>query len=320
MLTWGKSKFRTEIARSEFEKTRVDAERIELELKGITVELFHSILYYRQIIQVYQKYMDLLNRLVNNTSSKKTLDIQYANLFLTYIDARLKDSHAELTKRESRLSLLIGKSTKEYKLTGTLNYEFTKLDEKSLIQKAFETNSELKTILYDQKIAENLIKLSRNSNKPRIALISGYNIRNGFNPTRPQNFYGNWAIGFRLSFPIFEPFPAYEKTLMNYYKLYILKYKEVELKRKIETDIKSKYIDIRTAEDKIRIYESGYLNSQRFLNSLFSNSGKIQLREYVDILKMSLENELMYYQSLYEYIRTRISLCKSIEDFSWFGL
>ncbi len=327
VFSFGRLSNAIDIAKSEQNSKLLRMQEDVFLLTENILRIFYIVLYLQEIRELYhqninqtEKLMDISTNFFINDSLYYS-DFLSAGIMMNQLKIELSNIEKNYKIEKLNLSSIIGMPDSAFSIYGDFGFEFaTNLNSQGLIKIALDTRLEIKLLENEIEIRKKYIDLANAGNKPKISLFSNYGFANGFDPLRPNRLVDNWNIGLNLAVPIFEPFPSNEKALQNRYKLMIVQAKEEHIKNKIKTEVQKNLLDIANIEKNLEKLSNNMISSGKLYKvflTKYSNQ-EITFEQVKNAFLLNHECEMEYARAIYLHIGSRITLCKTIDDFSWF--
>ena len=131
-----------------------------------------------------------------------------------------------------------------------------------LIDKAHETQPEIKALEYQREALRNIVKINRSNYIPNIAAIGNYNIKRPNRSNEPE-FYNSWDITVALQMKLFDWGEGWHKKTQSESQLRQLEIGLRQVKNGISLGTEKSYLDVKEAFEKITISEKAMEQSRK---------------------------------------------------------
>lgn len=249
------------------------------------------------------------------------LELLRAQVELKNVQSMLSEARGNLKKSKIFLAKMIGRKDDEISIQGIFQFEPVYFDETEIISQASSFRSDVEAIRLQQQLNQNQISLAKSGNKPNLFLFSGYNVVNGFDPMNPEKFVDNYNVGVQLAVPLFDGFATSHKVQQAELQYQQTELQEQEIKDVIQMQVKQAIISLEQSEEKIETQGKNILLAKEALNVAEKQyrDGLVSSIEVLDAQHTLSQSELLNTQAIFNHIMTKLDLCRTMEDFEWFG-
>ena len=206
----------------------------------------------------------------------------------------------------------------DIKLIGKLSYEDENFNSDSFINEALANRVEIKIGSLREKISDETIKIAWTGYRPSVALLGGYQWNRGQQfPPSDTIWQQGWDVGVGVNIPIFDGFATSGKIEEAQANLKQAKLANEQLVNLITMEVKSAYLNLKSAKESIFAQEKNIQQAQESLNIVKEryNLGMATNLEVLDTEMSLLQANTNYLQALYDYNLSKAKLKKSIGQF-----
>jgi outer membrane protein TolC len=184
-----------------------------------------------------------------------------------------------------------------------------------LIDKAHETQPEIKALEYQREAIRNIVKMNRSNYLPNIAAIGNYNIKRPNRSNEPE-FYNSWDITLALQMNLFDWGEGWQKKIQSESLLRQLEIGLRQAKNGIALGIEKSYLDVHEAFEKIAITENAMEQSRK---SYEITSDKIKFgmainSDLLDAQRSLTQATIEYHNGILSYYMKRSELEHLLND------
>ncbi|MCX7917147.1 MAG: TolC family protein [bacterium] len=325
LYTGGKIEKSYQIAKENYEKSKIDFENEIANLIFDVEKAYYNILKIKKFLETGLKYKENLEKHLSD-AKKLFNEGLVTKLDILKTEVALKNAETRIIETENYLK--IAKSNLNFILNRPLEYEFEiedileKLEEKKDYnwwkETALRERGEIKSMEKLISIYRKNIDIEKSNLYPQIFLFLNYNIEKG-SQTSIGNWDTNWNTGFLFSFNIWDWGQTKDKI-----KKAEKEKEEIEkqfdlIKNSIEIEVKNAYLNFLSAESKIEENKKQIELAEENLRiaNLLYNQGLATNTDVIDAITMLTEAKNNYYSFLYEYKMSYIQLLKASGLLKW---
>ncbi len=327
LFTWGRIPSGIRLSRVGRELSLVERKNEITTITFQVLQAFYSVLLNERIIELHRQNSERADEFLKISRSRfaagglPRLELLRAEVQASNSLGTLEESRGNLTKSSLMLARLVGAENPEIRVKGSLQFRPVEPDIAVLIDQALNVRSDYLVIQLQQERARQQISLAASGNKPNLALFTGYNVQNGFDPTDPQRFVDVWNLGVQLSFPIFDGFATSHKTQQARIESQKIQLQKEEVADLISLQIRQAVTTLQQAAVKIRIQEESSRLAREALQ-VATDQYRQGVSSSLDVLSAQLtlaQSEMMYTQAMFNHIMAKVEISRAIEDFGWFA-
>jgi outer membrane protein TolC len=326
-FTWGRISGSIQMSESGIKISELQHRQQVLLTTDQVLRAFYSLLLNQEVIKLHQTNLQRAEKHYQVTKTRfesgyiPKLEYLRAQVKLKNSETSLEEATSNLTKSKLFLAKLIGRSDEEVEVTGAFERIPVAYSKTELTERALSARTDLHILQIRQNMTENEITIAGSSNKPNLFLFSGYNVQNGFDPMDPNRFIDNWNVGAQVVIPLFDGFATSNKVQQAKLNLQSAQLQEQEIRQMIRMQIQQTIITVEQSRDKIMNQEKNIELARETLKVAETQyqNGHISSLEVLDAQQMLSQAELLHTQAIFNNIMSKLDLCKSIEDYSWFG-
>jgi outer membrane protein TolC len=300
-------------------------EEAERQSEHITIfnakSAFFGYLLARDFVKVAEESVELAEKLFKNIeslykvgmSSKFDLlrsEVRVANLKPQLIRARNNLKIAELN-----LKTLLGLDLSlPVEIKGELTYELFEPELETCIAEALSNRPELSQLMYQRKMAGEMLKLARSSNLPSLALSGTYNFwahQFNFNKDTWQNFY---AVNLVLTLPLFNGFTTSARVAQSKAMIRELEFTNKGFEDRVKFEVRQALLRLGEAKESLISQEKNVEQAEESVRIAELNfaEGMITTLD-VGTAQAALTNaKSNYSQALYDYVLSLAQLDKAM--------
>ncbi|MCS7180601.1 MAG: TolC family protein [bacterium] len=325
LYTGGKIEKSYQIAKENYEKSKIDFENEIANLIFDVEKAYYNILKIKKFLETGLKYKENLEKHLSD-AKKLFNEGLVTKLDILKTEVALKNAETRIIETENYLK--IAKSNLNFILNRPLEYEFEiedileKLEEKKDYnwwkETALRERGEIKSMEKLISIYRKNIDIEKSNLYPQIFIFLNYNIEKG-SQTSISNWDTNWNAGFLFSFNIWDWGQTKDKI-----KKAEKEKEEIEkqfdlIKNSIEIEVKNAYLNFLSAESKIEENKKQIELAEENLRiaNLLYNQGLATNTDVIDAITMLTEAKNNYYSFLYEYKMSYIQLLKASGLLKW---
>ncbi len=326
-FTWGRISGSIQMSESGIKMSDLQHRQQVLQTTDQVLRAFYALLLNQEVIKLHQ--MNVQRAEKHYQVTKKRFNSGYIPK-LEYLRAQVQLKNAETSHDEATgnlkkstlfLAKLIGITDTDIEVTGAFERMPVTYSQTEWLERALSARTDMQILQIRQNMSEDEITIARSGNKPNLFLFSGYNVQNGFDPMDPNRFIDNWNVGAQVVIPLFDGFATSNKVQQAKLNLQSAQLQEQEIRQMIRLQIQQTIITMEQTRDKIMNQEKNIELARETLKVAETQyqNGHISSLEVLDAQQMLSQAELLHTQAIFNNIMAKLDLCKSIEDYSWFG-
>ena len=282
---------------------------------------FFGYLLARDFVKVAEESVELAEKLFKNIeslykvgmSSKFDLlrsEVRVANLKPQLIRARNNLKIAELN-----LKTLLGLDLSlPVEIEGELTYEPFEPELETCIAEALSNRPELSQLMYQRKMAGEMLKLARASNLPLLAISGTYNFwahQFNFNKDTWQNFY---TVNLVLTLPIFNGFSTSARVAQSKAMIRELEFKNMGFEDRVQFEVRQALLRIGEAKESLLSQEKNVEQAEESVRIAELNfaEGMITTLDVGTAQAALTQAKSNYSQAMYDYVLSLAQLDKAM--------
>jgi outer membrane protein len=327
LFTWGRIASTIRMSYLGEKLSRVDRRKEISNVIYQTIQAYYSVLLNEKIIQLHQENLNRADELHRISQTRyesgglPRLELLRSEVQVKNTASTLQESQGNLEKSKLLLIKLTRLPGENLSVKGHLQFIPVETDPQQVIERALTVRSDINAIRLQQNLSEQEIKVAVSNNKPSLALFSGYNVQNGFDPTDPQRFVDNWNVGVQLSFPLFDGFATRHKVQNARLALQKTALQKEEIKELIILQIRQAFTTLDQAALRINSQQENIQLSRETLQTAMDQfeQGIASSLDVLTAQQTLAQNEMIYTQALFNHIMARLEISRTMEDYSWFA-
>ena len=326
LFTWGRIGATIALAETGKSLSIVENSREKVRITGQVLQAYYWVAFHAELLRLNRMKLKRAQSLQKITQKRYSagmvprLETLRAGVQVKNAESAVQDGQDNLRKSKIVLARTTGLEHDNFSIRGHLNYLPVEVDASEILNRALNVRSELKVFRIQEQMGAHQIRLARSANKPNLFLFSGYNVTNGFDPMEPDRFIDNWNAGLQLVVPLFDGFATRHRVQEAELKLKNVTLQANEIRSVIRMQVRQALVTLKQAEHKIIAQQKNIVLARETLQVAETQyqNGLVSSLDVLNAQKILAQNELLYNQAIFNHILARISLCQSIEDFSWF--
>lgn len=279
-------------------------------------EAYFGVLLAKSVVRVYE---EALKTALEHESQIEKMhreglvldsDLLRMRVFRQNTERDLISKKADLEIAKSYLSYVIGVEKEVEPIDEFAFNEEEELNLKELIDIGLQNRPELKAFNYQYMMAKENVKVAKSEYFPQISFGSGYerNYDDDFN-------YGkNWFVGVELKLSLFDGGAKKSKLVQAKADETSSYYMFLDLKKKIEVEIKEAYLKMKSAREgvKLALLEIEEAKENQRVVSKRYEEGLATITELLDADLTNLASNLSKEKAIYDYIVQKAKLVKAL--------
>ena len=322
---FGKSSTNTDVTQSRVAFAEHSVTLLKSTLSYQTIQLFYSILFLQQSIQVKNEDIKTLNEhlLVNKkrleAGTGTDFEVLTTQVRVAASQNQKIDLENSLQKQEIGLRRLLGlPDSTPLNLRGEFHLAPTALDTDSLTSIALVQRTDYQQAQSEEQTAKLQYQLAEKSDMPILALNASYGIKNGFIPNL-NVLRGNWVAGIDLEVPLYEGGNTGYKEEEAQANLRGSEAHVNDTKLQIAADVRQAISDVHAAEGKL---DATSLEVQQAKDALSIaqrrfDAGTVSNLDVLDAETSLSQAHLLRLRALYQYVSSRYALEYAIGTPIW---
>lgn len=265
------------------------------------VPLFYGIVFFREAIKVLDDNIALYEK--KAAIMKERYEAGLASSFdastllvqTSILKAQRLDFDNNIRKLTIGYNSLAGRPI-DAPLDPVAEFAFKPLsaDKAELVKGALAMRPEFEQLFHQAQMTQASIDLARTGNKPTVAVVASYELRNGFMPNM-NRIRGNWNAGIAVTYPVFNGFRENAQAAQGESALRTVEIRRKDLERTVEMEIETSLSDLRTIEQKIDIErlkirqaeDALRIAEERYQNGLLSATDFIESQNVVESARLN---------------------------------
>jgi len=322
---FGRSAANTDVTRSRVAFAEQGVDLMKSALSYQTIQLFYSILFLQQSIQVEEQDIQTLNEhlLVNKKRLEAGTGTDFEVLTTQVRVAASQNQKIDLEnarqKQAIALRRLLGLSeSTPLNLRGEFLLTPVSLDSDSLTAVALRQRTEYKEAQSGELTAKLQYQLAQKSDMPTLNVNALYGVKNGYIPNLDV-LHGNWVAAIDLQVPIYEGGNTGYREEEAQATLSGSQAHITDVERQIAAEVRQAISDMRAAEGKL---EATSLQVQQAKDALSIaqrsfDAGTVSNLDVLDAETSLSQAHLFRLRALYEYVTSRYTLEHAIGTPIW---
>lgn len=322
---FGKSSSNVDVVQSRIKTAEETAEYTKSFLAYQSIQLFYSILFLKQSIQVENQEIETLNQhlLVNRkrlqAGSGTDFEVLTTQVRVAAAQNQRIDLENMLAKQQIALRRLLGVADS---LALNLRGEFAlipvNVDPDSLKSTALRQRPEILSARAEEMTSTLQFRAARLSEMPIVSVNASYGVKNGFIPNL-DILRGNWVAGVELRVPLYEggltDYKEQEaQATMDGSSAHVM-----DVERQISSEVNQSVSDLQAAQNKL---ETAVLQVQQASEALSIaqksyDAGAVSNLDVLDAETALSQANLFRLRSLYEFVTSRYGLERAIGTAIW---
>jgi len=315
LFTAGRITNRIRAAKLLKESSQYQFARTREELVFNVSEVFYRILAQRYIISSLEFSRKALQ--AHRKRIKDMIAVQRAaKVDLLRIEVRLADINQRIVAERNVLSILrrvlanflgLHKNIDKMRVRGRLNFDEIDADVSESIETAFIQRADYLAMKKQVEAQRHRLEIARAGHWPIISLEASYGFRSALNPsTRPSTEEQTEDVGFfgvTADWPIFEGGRIDARIRDERAKLNSLKEQLRKLKLKIQLDVETAILNIKSASERVKATEASIAQAKESLRIEREKytEGKGSITDVLDAQDALLKAQTTYYYALSNY-------------------
>jgi outer membrane protein len=304
------------LSQSQVETAEDRWELLKRDLEYQTVQLFYSILFLQENIQVQADHVQALDEHLQIAKKKLAIgtatELEVLNVQVRVVSAQnLKlDLENSLDKQEIALRRLIGFDEKTpLKLRGEFRFQPAAIDPEALVQNAWQNRLEAKAIQTLMQSANIQYRLASSLDKPSLNLNLMFGTKNGYIPNL-NVMKLNFVAAVQADIPIFDGHQARAMTAEATANLKSIEDRDKELKEMIRAEVLQAVSDVKASEQKLESVEINIQQAKKALEFARARyeAGTITNLDLLDTEEAHSEAQFVKVQALYKFVLSKLAL------------
>ncbi|MCM8829541.1 MAG: TolC family protein [Candidatus Omnitrophica bacterium] len=309
LFTGGKITKGYEISKVSYEKAVVD---YETELQNLILDVkkaYFEVLKAEKMVDVSRKYRELTEKHLKDVKEMfeegiaTKLDILKVELALKQAEVRITDSENYLQLSKTRLNFLLNRPPEyNFEPEDILEFKRERSDYEIWKEIALKERKEIKGMEKVLSIYGKKVELERANLFPQISLFFNYNMEKG-TQTSMDGWEDNWNTGVFLSYDIWNWGETRNKVKKAEKEKAEMEKQFELLKNGIELEVKSAYLNLLSAEQKVSQCKKQIELAEENLRvaELLHQEGMATTTDVLDASTSLTEARNSFYNALYEY-------------------
>jgi outer membrane protein TolC len=300
-------------------------EEAERQSEHITIfnakSAFFGYLLARDFVKVAEESVELAEKLFKNIESlykvgmSSKFDLLRSEVRVVNLKPQLIRARNNLKIAELNLKTLLGLDLSlPVEIKGELTYELFEPELETCIAEALSNRPELSQLMYQRKMAGEMLKLARSSNLPSLALSGTYNFwahQFNFNKDTWQNFY---AVNLVLTLPLFNGFTTSARVAQSKAMIRELEFTNKGFEDRVKFEVRQALLRLGEAKESLISQEKNVEQAEESVRIAELNfaEGMITTLD-VGTAQAALTNaKSNYSQALYDYVLSLAQLDKAM--------
>ena len=289
------------------------------------IQVFYTILFIEKSIGVKNEQINTLNKHLEiakkkvESGSSTDFDVLTTEVRVASAQNELIDLQNALNKEKIYLRSLTGYDNgRTLSLSGNFDIMIPKINEDSLITKAFTARPEIELARENENSAKLSTQIAGLGDRPTLSLGVSYGLKNGFFPDL-EVLRGNWTAALAATVPIFNGNRTDAKIEEAEAELKSSSQEILVQERKIKVEVQSAVVDLKTSMDKLKTTEVQVKHATEAVSRAEAQyrDGVITNLDLIDAETALAEAKLLYLQVVYKNVVYKYALDKVIGEVVW---
>ncbi len=322
---FGQSSASVDVSRSRVESAQISGDLIRYGLAYQTIQVFYSILYLEQGIQVEDQEINTLRQHLEVTKKRTEsgtgtdFEVLTTQVRVAAAENQRVDLENMLEKQRITLRRMLGvPESTPVNLRGRFEVEPVNLNTDSLVALAMQQRPEYRAAQSEVQTATLQFRLAQVSDLPTLNVNAAYGVKNGYIPNL-DILHGNWVAGVELQVPLYEGNRTQYKEEEAQATLGGSQAHVTDVERQITSDVRQAVSDVRTAMGKLA---TSLLQVQQATDALSIaqkryDAGTVNNLDVLDAETSLSQAHLLRLRAQYEYVSSRYALERSVGSPIW---
>lgn len=325
LFDFGKRSTQSALARSEKQTAEDNIEQVKSELAYRTVQVFYTILFLQQDIQVLDEEINALNEHLTisekkaQTGSATDFDVLTTRVRVANAQSQKVDVESALQKQIIALKRLMGISEdQELRLQGDFTFQSSGINPDTLMSNALAQRRGMILARDAETSLEIQHRLVSLSDRPSLKANLLLGVKNGYFPDLNQAKV-NWIAGAQVQMPLFNGFRTRYRKQESEANLAAARAHTRDVSQQVRSEVQQALADIRAKQEKIQATQLQLEQAEQAL-SLAKKQYEIGVITNLDLLDAQtshLEANLNHLRALYQMILSRYALDKAVGSKIW---
>ena len=313
LFDFGKVRGRIEQRDEEARAARSQVRLTELDLIFEAAQRYFALLAAGQKVKVYQKAIDQRSEQLHAAQVKASANLTPQIDVLT-AQAALARAHTDLLEVSDEQAIArvalnntmaIDRNAPDYELADVLTYKPVSGSLESFFASAIAQRPDLRVLEAEARAAGAQITQARSDYFPSVGATAGYSTIGTGLPAA-----NNFNAGILITWPIFNGFATTHQVQEAKSSQNAIRYAIEDLEQRVWLDVKSAYLELQTAVDRIHQAEATLAASsgQLELADKRYNAGLGNIIELTDAERFYIEDDAAYVDALYGYSVAKATL------------
>ncbi len=322
---FGRTSYNVDVAQSQVKTAEENIELVKSGLAYQSIQLFYSILFLRQSIEVENRDIRTLNEhlLVNKkrlqAGTGTDFEVLTTQVRVAAAQNQKIDLENMLQKQVVALRRLLGMpDSVPLNLRGDFTLTSVSLNTDSLVAQALRQRPEVLAAEATKMTSSLQYQSVRLADRPVVSVNGSYGVKNGYIPNL-DILRGNWVAGIELQVPLYEGgITGYKEqeaeATLNGSTAHV-----ADVERQVTAEVKQSISDLRAAQDKI---QTATLQVEQATAALdiaqrSYDAGTVSNLDVLDAETALSQANLYRLRALYEFVTSRYGLERSIGTAIW---
>jgi outer membrane protein len=325
LYDFGKRSTQSALARSEKQTAEDNIEQVKSELAYQTVQVFYTILFLQEDIQVLDDEISALNEHLSisekkaQTGSATDFDVLTTRVRVANANSQKVDVESALQKQTIALKRLMGIPAEQgIELRGDFTSQNMEINPDSLESDALAQRREMILARDAETSLEIQHRLASLGDRPSLKANLLLGVKNGYIPdlNKPKV---NWVAGAQVQMPIFNGFRTRYHRQESEANLAAARAHTRDVSQQVRSEVQQALADIRAKQEKIQATQLQLEQAEQAL-SLAKKQYEIGVITNLDLLDAQtshLEANLTHLRALYQMVLSRYALDKAAGSKIW---
>lgn len=316
---FGKRSTQSALARSEKQTAEDNIEQVKSELAYQTVQVFYTILFLQEDMQVLDEEIGALNEHLSisekkaQTGSATDFDVLTTRVRVSNAQSQKVDVESALQKQIIALKRLMGiPQDQEIGLQGNFTSQSSVINPDSIVSNALSQRREMILARDAETSLEIQHRLASLGDRPSLKANLALGIKNGYIPDLNEPKV-NWVAGAQVQMPLFNGFRTRYRKQESEANLATARAHTRDVSQQVRSEVQQALADIRARQEKIQATRLQLEQAEQALNLAKKQYeiGVITNLDLLDAQTSHLEANLNHLRALYQMILSRYALEKA---------
>jgi outer membrane protein len=281
---------------------------------------FNNYLLAKELVRVTEEALELAEKLLQNVKNmyevgmSSRLDLLRAEVRVANLKPPVIQAHNNVALAEISLKTLLGLDVAQpVEIVGEMTYSPVEVDLDESIAQSLANRPELNQLLYQKKMAGEMIKIAKADYLPTIAVSGNYNFWADNLNFKKNNWQSFYSFNLILNIPIFNGLRAPARVAQSKALIRELEHTEKGLVNNIKFEVQSAYLNLNQAKESLLSLEKNVDAAQESVRVAELNyaEGLITITDVGSAQVALSEARINYLRAIYEYVISLAQLEKA---------